>query len=268
MSWHQERMAAFDLETTGVDPEEARIVEAYVGHVGGGKDPEELSALVNPGVEVPEEASKIHGYTTEFLREHGRPAAEAIEGIAAWVTAAFLRDIPIVGHNVGGYDLTVLDRECLRHGLPGLAERTNGKVGPVIDTRVLSKHIEPFRRKISAEQGPHVLKTCAQVFGVDWSDESAHGARYDAVISARVAWRMGAIAHRPVEEHPRFGIDRNGRSRFSALAIPLEELHVFQVKAKATQDAEFASYLRRLGKQPEGLGGPWPYVPQSVAVTP
>jgi len=45
MSWHAGRLAAFDIETTGVNTESDRIVTAAVSVVGGG-----LGAWVsNPG---------------------------------------------------------------------------------------------------------------------------------------------------------------------------------------------------------------------------
>lgn len=263
MTWHLGRMAPFDLETTSVDVEQARIVEAYVGRIGGGEDPAELSILVNPGIEVPEEASKVHGYTTDHLREHGHPAAKAVESIAAWVTSAMVRGIPVVGHNVGGYDLTVLDRECIRHGLPGLAERTGGKVSPVIDTLVLSKYLDPYRRRVSPTQGAQALKTCAQVFGVAWDDESAHGARYDALVSARIAWRIGSLAHGDPDSRPNL---TGSRSLFDALAVDLADLHWFQVQEKTFQHAEYSKYLRRQGKPTDGLTSAWPYLPSPVAV--
>lgn len=55
MSWHLDRLASFDLETTSADPEQALIVEAFVGYVGGGKDPVEARVLAP--VEVPDEGA-------------------------------------------------------------------------------------------------------------------------------------------------------------------------------------------------------------------
>lgn len=263
-SWHLGRMAPFDLETTGVDPENARVVEAYVGRVGGSYEPVDCGTiLVNPGIEVPDEAAKIHGYTTEFLREHGDPADAAVHIVASWVAAALQEGVPLVGHNIS-YDLTVLDRECRRYGLPTLEDRTGGLVGPVIDTLVLSKHVDPYRKRVSATQGAHQLKTCAQVFRVGWEDTEAHSARYDAMAAARVAWRIGAIAQLPRDARPQLSSSRN---LFDALAVDLPDLFTFQKRAKATQDADFADYLRKQNKPTDGVVGHWPYTPYTAAVT-
>jgi DNA polymerase-3 subunit epsilon len=65
MSWHTKRLAAFDIETTGVNPESDRIVTAAVSLLGGGQPAEHLSWLVDPGIEIPAGASSVHGITTE-----------------------------------------------------------------------------------------------------------------------------------------------------------------------------------------------------------
>lgn len=276
MSWHLGRMTPFDLETTSPDPEQARIVEAYIGrvHNGSGHPPfEPYLVLVNPGVEIPAEASAIHHYDTAYLREFGQDAAASIEEIAARLAASLLEGIPIVGHNVGTYDLTVIDRECRRYGLATLADRTSGVVSPVLDTKILSKHVDPYRRRVSQQQGAQVLKTCAEVFRIPWSDDAAHGARYDALISARVAWRMGAIAVMPKDQRPKLASNAS-RDLFDHLAVPLSQLCVSQERWAAEQAASYADYLRKLAgqaqtpdeqaaltAQAEGVRGDWPIVP-------
>ncbi|MFI7628448.1 exonuclease domain-containing protein [Microbispora rosea] len=270
MGWHMGRLAPFDLETTSPDPEDARIVEAYIGRVGGGLDPiDPPGYLVNPGVEVPEEAAKVHGYTTEHLAEHGDPADTAVHAIAAWVADAINEGIPLVGQNIR-YDLTILDRECRRHNLPTVEDRTGGELGPVIDTYVLSKYLDPWRKRVSAEQGAHVLKTTAQVFGVEWNDEEAHGARYDALIAARVAWCMGRHAHRPLPERPRLAGRTDQRHLFGALAVDLPTLHASQKRWAAEQAASFQEWLRspKAGEKrdPDAVvSGEWPLIPFSPA---
>lgn len=277
--WHLGRMAPFDLETTDKDPENARIVQAYAGLVGGGYVPVDVcDVLVDPGVPVPAEATKIHGFTTEFLREHGDPADAAVDIIISAVASALAEGVPLVGHNIR-YDLTVIDREARRYGLPTLADRTGGRIAPVLDTQTLSKHVDKFRRKSSdinpatnEPYGPQVLRTTALAFGVDWSDEDAHGARYDALISARVAWRIGQIAAMPMRERPR----AQGRElvRFGQVAVPVEELHAAQVRWAREQDAGLAEYFRgqaeaarevddqiEFMRRAESCTGHWPIYP-------
>ncbi|GAA0970026.1 3'-5' exonuclease [Acrocarpospora macrocephala] len=272
------RMAAFDLETSSANPEEARIVEAYLGWVGGGMAPiDHPPILVNPGVELAPDNIEIHGYTNEYLAEHGDPADAGVQTVASLVGDAWREGLALVGHNVV-YDLTVLERELARHGLPPLAEWAGGRIGLVVDTRVLSVHVDPWRKRVSEKQGAHTLKTCAQVFGAGWVDEKAHGARYDALISHRVARRMGEIAHLPRESRPRiqsgYGDDRH---LFDDLAVDLPALHVAQKRWAAEKAASYQEYLRspkaKEKQDPEAvICGEWPiqYAPaaRQEALTP
>lgn len=270
MTWHLGRLACFDTETTGTNPHEARIVEAYLGQFGGTDDPIDLPPLlVNPGVEVPAETTKIHGFTTEHVREHGMPAEQAIPRIATAIARVWEQGIPVIGHNIR-YDLTLLDRELDRYGEPPLIEWSGGSYGPTIDTNVISKYLDKWRRKVSAEQGPHVLKTCAAVFGIPWNDADAHGARYDALISARVAWRMGTIAAMPREQRPRIQASRSDdRALFDALNVDLPTLFASQRGWAAEQAASYQEWLRspKAGdKRDENavISGAWPVEPAPV----
>ncbi len=279
VSWHLERLTCFDLESTGPDPQTARIVEAYVGMVGGGEPTIDLvSVLVNPGVPIPDEAAKVHGYTTAYVREHGQDWTDSVELIAARLATALAAEMPIVGHNVG-WDLTVIERECERAGLATVADRLEGPVRPVIDTKILSKHVDPYRRRVSAEQGAHVLKTCAQVFGIGWDDQNAHGARFDALTSGRVAWRMGAIAALPKQQRPKLA-SKASRDLFDDLAVPLNDLHVRQARWATEQAASYAEHLRKkadsartadeqeaLLNQAVSITGDWPVSPRRQEAT-
>ncbi len=65
MSWVTGRLVAFDLETTGVDVESARIVTAAVLVLDAGKLIQERFWLLDPGIVIPEQASRVHGIITE-----------------------------------------------------------------------------------------------------------------------------------------------------------------------------------------------------------
>ena len=83
MGWHTGRLAAFDIETTGVDPEHDRIVTAAVSVVGGDRPAEHRSWLVDPGIDIPADATSVHGITTERHKPRGDVPGEAIEEITA-----------------------------------------------------------------------------------------------------------------------------------------------------------------------------------------
>lgn len=84
--WHRAPMMAFDLETTGTSPATDRIVTAAVLHIHPAEGRVERHEwLLNPGVAIPEEATAVHGVTTEQALAHGCAPAGALLAIAAHV---------------------------------------------------------------------------------------------------------------------------------------------------------------------------------------
>lgn len=111
MSWHQELLVSFDLETTGTDVEQDRIVTAALIRLeGDGRTAAKQTWLLDPGVPIPEEAAAIHGISTAYVQEHGRSLTTAIEEITEGLADALRAEIPLVVMNAR-YDLSLLDRE-------------------------------------------------------------------------------------------------------------------------------------------------------------
>ena len=97
-SWF-DRLGVFDLETTGIDTDTSRIVSAYVGVVDAEGQPKGVSWLADPGIEIPVQASAVHGITTERARAEGRDAAEVVAEIVAVLRALLDQGVPIVIYN-------------------------------------------------------------------------------------------------------------------------------------------------------------------------
>ena len=76
MGWHEGPLAGFDTETTGTDPETARIVTAAV--IVHGPEPVDARWLVNPGIDIPAEATAVHGISTETAQAQGLDPADAL----------------------------------------------------------------------------------------------------------------------------------------------------------------------------------------------
>ncbi|WP_432159475.1 exonuclease domain-containing protein [Streptomyces sp. NRRL F-5630] len=243
--WHLGRLCAFDLETTGTDVEADRIVTAAVIGLGGGADTAASSWLADPGVEIPAGAAAVHGITTEHARANGRRAVEVVDEVAAALAGYLGTGVPIVGHNVA-YDFTLLDRECRRHQLPSLLDRfVDDVLWPVIDTRVLDTHALPYRKRPSETQGARQLVTLAQVYGLPWVEDDAHGCEYDAMQAARIAYRIGWLAHTDREQWPE-PIRTARRPRFHAFAdLGLEELHHLQIRLAAEQAEGLETHFRK-----------------------
>lgn len=189
--WHLGMLAPLDFESTGVDTREARIVTGYTAVLlgrdrGRGLASRPTSLVVDPGIPIPPGATEVHGVTDEMARA-GVAADDGVNTFAEEVARALQARIPVVGHNLT-YDLSLLYWECLRHDLPTVAERLgylrDAPVGPIIDTYVLDKHFDQFRRgsrKLDDSKGPGV----ATRYGVPLG--RAHTADADAIAAARVA---------------------------------------------------------------------------------
>lgn len=258
MSWHTDPMLALDTETTGVDIETVRIVSAAAIRVSrdGAKPTTWLSDV--DGMEIPAEATVVHGITTEHARAHGRAAKDVVTEVVDAIADAVAAEVPIVGHNVV-YDLSLIDREARRHLGYGLADAFAVDLLRVIDTSVLDKHVLPRRRRVSPTQGARQLITVAQVYSLGWDEEAAHGSEYDALMAARVAWRIGQLVEMPREQRPRFELGQY--QQFDQLrGLSLDELHARQVVWAAEQAAGLEQFLRRSDDSVR-VSGAWPLIP-------
>ncbi|MFP7760427.1 3'-5' exonuclease [Marisediminicola sp. LYQ134] len=220
-----ERLGVFDLETTGIDVESSRIVSAYVGVIDADGVATGVEWLADPGIEIPAQASAVHGITTERARAEGRPAAEVVAEIVEVLRALLAQRVPVTIYNAP-YDLTLLNREATRHGVPPL-----DSPAPIIDPLVLDRAMDTYRK------GKRTLEVAASVYGVELTD--AHDASADAIAAGRVAQ---AIAR-----------------KFSAeLGEDLAELHAKQSQWCSDQAASFQEYMRRT-KDPDFVShGGWP----------
>lgn len=234
MSWHLGRLAAFDVETTGTDPESDRIVTAALSIVGAGLRATHHSWIVDPGVEIPAEATAVHGVSTERARMEGADPAQVVSEIIALLAEESVAGVPVVAFNAR-FDLTILDREARRHGVVPLIERVQAGVGLlVIDPYVLDKEIDRYR------PGKRTLDAVCAHYRVSLG--SAHEAGADALAAARVAYRLGSTVP-------------------ELAALDLELLHANQVGWAAAQAASLQEYFLQQGRA-EHVEGAWPVVPQ------
>lgn len=260
--WHTQRLATLDFEASDKNPHTARIVSCALILVGGGLATDTRTWEVNPGTPQEPGAIAVHGLTDEYLAEHGTPAVQAVGEIAKSVAEVVAAGTPLVGHNLGGFDLNLLSAECARHLGDTLEGVCRQPLTHVIDTMTLDKHAAPYRRRVSEAQGPYQMRTSAETYGLPWDEEAAHGAEYDALQSARVAYRIGAIAHTAPQDRPewvqRLRNRRGPYDRFNDLAgIGVEELHQRQIRWAAEQAASFQEHLRKSDANAI-IDGSWP----------
>lgn len=230
--WHHGPMVAFDLETTGPDPDTARIVTASVVWI----DP--MEGLVNadrfladPGVEIPAEAAAIHGITTEQARAEGKPLREVVLAIMDGLRLAQDNRYPLVAYNAS-FDFTVLARELDRLGEPSFEPY------PVIDPYVIDKHIDRYRK------GKRTLTAACEHYGVDL--DNAHDSDSDALAAARIAWKIANSV-------PEIGDAQLG------------DLHADQIHWYAEQQTSLADYFARQGNDTH-VNTEWPVRSRMEAV--
>lgn len=260
MSWHTGRLALLDFETSGIDAHRDRIVTAAILEVGGGQESVTREWLINPGITIPEQASAVHGISTEHAQENGVDAGGAIYEIATHLLALTDNGIPVVGHNIGGYDLTMLWAELVRHGQDDLANRV-ATIRPVIDTFVIERHLDPFRpakpngRRPDEACGSHRLVDCCRLWGVPLSEQDAHGATADAMAAGRLAWRLASEPSRFAQFDGRRSLPRINPATYTP-----ELLHDWQQATKREQAESFGAYLLKQGK-PDNVARDWPIIP-------
>lgn len=222
-------VGVFDLETTGIDVVNDRIVTAHVGVLDvDGQVIEARDWLADPGVEIPAGAAAIHGISTDRARREGAPAAQVVGEVVEAVSALFAAGIPVVAYNAP-FDFSLLKYEAVRHGIAPI-ERPS----PVLDPLVMDKTYDRWRR------GKRTLSVVAAHYAVPL--ESAHEACADAVAAGRLALALA--------------------ERFGAWMPPtVDELHLRQVAWARAQAASLTEYFVKIGRldaTSPPLDGAWP----------
>lgn len=219
-------IAVFDTETTGIAPDTTRIVSAHISVLDPyGVVQEPQNWLINCGIDIPEQATAVHGITTERMRAEGTDAADSIYELVTKLSNFFTAGIPVVAYNAA-YDFTILDREAKRYGLDPIAGPK-----PVVDPMILDKQMDKYRK------GKRTLEAAAIHYGVSLTD--AHDASSDAIAAGHVAQAIGK----------KFAAD---------LAYPAPELHDLQVTWAKEQAESYASWRRSQNLPVYAGDGLWP----------
>ncbi|MBW3069088.1 MULTISPECIES: exonuclease domain-containing protein [unclassified Actinomyces] len=235
-SWADGPLLGFDTETTGVSPTTDRLVTAALVARGprgaDGARPQRITTwLADPGVEIPDSASAVHGISTARARAEGRPVDQVLEEVAAALTQAMSAGTPVVAYNAA-YDLALLETELVRHGLPTVRQRLGRELGPVVDPLVIDRRVNRYRK------GKRRLTDLCAFYGVDPQAGGLHTAEVDVVATLDV---LDAMAY----AHPEIA------------RIPRTELMSWQAAAHRDWAVSFNEFLRRRGRTPD-VNTSWP----------
>ena len=184
------RFVAFDLETTGLDPVNDRIIEIAAIRFVDGRSKDRYVTLVNPDKHIPALVTEITGITNDMVRT--APKEEKIINDLL----EFLGEAPLVAHNIG------FDREFLGE----LCERNERSVpnGSLYDTLQLG-------RSLFFDQPVFNLGALSEYCGL--SSSGSHRAEKDTE-------NCGAIFLDLVEELASYSLERI--SKVLALIKPAE----------------------------------------------
>ncbi|MGD9668683.1 MAG: DNA polymerase III subunit epsilon [Hyphomicrobiaceae bacterium] len=161
------REIVLDTETTGLNPNggdrliEIGCVELF-NRIPTGR---EYHIYINPERDVPAEAEKVHGLSTQFLLDKPLFAKVAQEFLD------FIAEDPLVIHNAA-FDIGFLNAELDRL-----------RLGPILMDRVVDT-LQLARRKHPA--GPNTLDALCKRYGIDNSNRVKHGALMDSLLLADV----------------------------------------------------------------------------------
>ena len=138
-----------DVETSGLNPEEHKIIELGAILVEAHCIKERFSLLVQPHEAITTQIEKITGITNAMLQKEGVDISLAMPKFIA-----FLGDLPVVSHNAD-FDYSFLRKACAVCNLPLLSNRS-------IDTMTLS------RRKVNGVDN-YKLSTLAKHFAIPYT---------------------------------------------------------------------------------------------------
>lgn len=172
------KFLVYDLEATGVSVFNDRIVQCFIGLADErGNLVESHEWFINPGVPVGESAD-IHGYTDEWLQEHGRAPREALAEILDLFREYW--KIPWAAFNQN-FDMSMLTHEFERHGvIEGFGEKVASAKQNLWDGLVIDRKKDKYRK------GPRKLANMAQHYRVPFREEDLHDARADVELTAKV----------------------------------------------------------------------------------
>lgn len=211
------RQIFLDTETTGLSPDNGdRMVEVACVELLNRKPTGcNKHFYLNPGRDSHEEALKVHGLTSEFLRD--KPTFETV----ADELLTYLRGAEVFIHNAP-FDVGFLNYELSLAGRVAFTE----VVASVTDTLAMAKEMFPGKRN-------SLDALCAR-FDVDNSNRTLHGALLDAELLAEVYIRMTRGQDTLLIEH--------GSAPGEGLRVNQVDLSAFELPVLAANEHEIAAH--------------------------
>jgi DNA polymerase-3 subunit epsilon len=159
-------LAFFDLESTGIDPVNDRIVEISMLKAMPDGSASSKTFKINPERPIPYETTLIHGISDEDVKD-----APTFKKLAPEILA-FLEGCDLAGYNSVKFDLPMLVEECMRVGVEFDFSKRK-----MVDAQKIFHYMEP--RNLAA-----AFKFYC---GKEMSEEGrAHSAEFDTFVTFQV----------------------------------------------------------------------------------
>jgi DNA polymerase III epsilon subunit-like protein len=188
----------FDSETTGTDPFSARVVQYGLCIVRARKPCAPVVQIVrHEGLQIPKQASDIHGITTERMLAEGTDSkeflAEILQTLKMYEDAGYV----LVGHNAVAFDAPLFEMEARRHNLDfRFHENSVIDTGALVKASQLRMYYEPsdtlrnFARRVAEVRAKGVFwsldRYCYHMYKLERSGvskEQAHDAGSDCLLT-------------------------------------------------------------------------------------
>lgn len=104
-------LTCFDVESTGVNPLTARIVQIAILRVHPSGVIDRYQTLVNPGEPIPSDATEVHGISDDMVKD-----APSFKQLAPRLIKAF-QNADFCGFNIARFDLPLIREEFRRAGI-------------------------------------------------------------------------------------------------------------------------------------------------------
>lgn len=129
--------------------------------------------------DMSQEAINVHGLTMDFLREHGKPVADALN---YYTNAIEIGKRVVIGFNQQ-HDGRMMRAELRRAGMPDLFEITP----TICAMRSITTNMKGQIKKLNGKGGfPRLIDACAH-FNIPYDEAKRHTALEDARVTAHLA---------------------------------------------------------------------------------
>ena len=113
-AYHVKDIVVFDIEGTGTDVFSDNIIQLSAIKLRRGKKVAEFNEFLKSDKPVGE-SEKVHHISDEYLKQKGKNPREVL----LWFVD-FIKDAIIIGHNIRGYDMDILNQNLVKHNLKAI----------------------------------------------------------------------------------------------------------------------------------------------------